>query len=125
MNETIRILFLCGSNSCRSQMAEGFANTFGGDEVTAASAGVTAGGVHPLSVEVMGELDIDISQHTSKTVDALDIDSFDSPTFGKQEGSAYNGHFGYTRYQPLFVFNQYGDIERALLRNGNVYSSDD
>ena len=55
----------------------------------------------------------------------LDIDSSDSPTFGTQEGSAYNGHFGYTCYHPLFVFNQFGDIERALLRNGNVYSSDD
>jgi hypothetical protein len=55
----------------------------------------------------------------------LDIDSSDSPTFGKQEGSAYNGHFGYTCYHPLFAFNQFGDIERALLRNGNVYSSDD
>jgi hypothetical protein len=55
----------------------------------------------------------------------LDMDSSDSPTFGKQEGSAYNGHFGYTCYHPLFVFNQNGDIERALLRNGNVYSSDD
>ena len=55
----------------------------------------------------------------------LDMDSSDSPTFGKQEGSAYNGHFGYTCYHPLFVVNQYGDIERALLRNGNVYSSDD
>ena len=55
----------------------------------------------------------------------LDIDSSDSPTFGRQEGSAYNGHFGYTCYHPLFVFNQFGDIERALLRHGNVYSSDD
>jgi hypothetical protein len=55
----------------------------------------------------------------------LDIDSSDSPTFGRQEGSAYNGHFGYTCYHPLFIFNQFGDIERALLRNGNVYSSDD
>jgi len=55
----------------------------------------------------------------------LDMDSSDSPTFGKQEGSAYNGHYGYTCYHPLFVFNQFGDIERALLRNGNVYSSDD
>jgi hypothetical protein len=55
----------------------------------------------------------------------LDMDSSDSPTFGKQEGSAYNGHFGYTCYHPLFVFNQFGDVERALLRNGNVYSSDD
>lgn len=55
----------------------------------------------------------------------LDMDSSDSPTFGRQEGSAYNGHFGYTCYHPLFVFNQFGDMERALLRNGNVYSSDD
>jgi len=55
----------------------------------------------------------------------LDMDSSDSPTFGRQEGSAYNGHFGYTCYHPLFVFNQFGDIESALLRNGNVYSSDD
>lgn len=55
----------------------------------------------------------------------LDMDSSDSPTFGRQEGSAYNGHFGYTCYHPLFVFNQFGDMERALLRHGNVYSSDD
>jgi hypothetical protein len=55
----------------------------------------------------------------------LDMDSSDSPTFGRQEGSAYNGHFGYTCYHPLFVFDQFGDMERALLRNGNVYSSDD
>ena len=54
----------------------------------------------------------------------LDMDSSDSPTFGKQEGSAYNGHFGYTCYHPLFLFNQFGDMERALLRDGNVYSSD-
>jgi hypothetical protein len=55
----------------------------------------------------------------------LDMDSSDSPTFGRQEGSAYNGHFGYTCYHPLFLFNQLGDLERTLLRNGNVYSSDD
>jgi hypothetical protein len=65
--------------------------------------------------------------HTHKPIKEiiLDMDSSDSPTFGKQEGSAYNGHFGYTCYHPLFVFNQFGDVERALLRNGNVYSSDD
>ena len=65
--------------------------------------------------------------HQRKSINEiiLDMDSSDSPTFGKQEGSAYNGHFGYTCYHPLFVFNQFGDLERALLRNGNVYSSDD
>jgi len=55
----------------------------------------------------------------------LDMDSSDSPTYGQQEGSAYNVHFGYTCYHPLFVFNQFGDVERALLRNGNVHSADD
>ena len=49
----------------------------------------------------------------------FDMDSFESPTHGEQEGSAWNG-FGCTCYQPLFVFNQYGDLERRRLRPGNV-----
>ncbi len=55
----------------------------------------------------------------------LDLDSSVSPTYGEQEGSAYNGHFGQTGYHPLFCFNQYGDLERARLRNGNVASAHD
>src|SRR5712691_6425589 len=43
----------------------------------------------------------------------LDMDSSESPTYGAQEGSAYNGHFGCTCYHPLFVFNQLGDLERC------------
>jgi hypothetical protein len=39
-------------------------------------------------------------------------------------GSAYNEHFECTCYHPLFRFNKFGDIERVILRNGNVYSSD-
>ena len=54
----------------------------------------------------------------------LDMDSSESPTYGKQEGSAYNGHFGCTCYHPLFVFNQLGDLERSALRPGNVHSAD-
>jgi Transposase DDE domain group 1 len=54
----------------------------------------------------------------------LDIDSSVSPTFGEQEGSAYNGHFGCTCYHPLFVFNQFGDLERCALRPGNVHSAE-
>jgi hypothetical protein len=52
------------------------------------------------------------------------MDSSVSPTFGDQENTAYNGHFGYTCYHPLFVFNQFGDLERCALRSGNVYSAD-
>ena len=55
----------------------------------------------------------------------LDMDSSESPTYGEQEGSAYNGHFGCTCYHPLFVFNQFGDLERSLLRPGNVHSAED
>ena len=55
----------------------------------------------------------------------LDMDSSVSPTYGNQEGSAYNGYFECTCYHPLFCFNQFGDLERALLRNGNVHSADD
>jgi len=53
----------------------------------------------------------------------LDLDSSESPTYGGQEGSAYNGHFGCTCYHPLFCFNQLGDLERAMLRAGNVHSA--
>ena len=53
----------------------------------------------------------------------LDMDSSESPTYGEQEGSAYNGHFGCTCYHPLFVFNQFGDLERCALRPGNVHSA--
>ena len=44
---------------------------------------------------------------------ALDMDSSVSPTHGEQEGTAYNGHFGCACYHPLFVFNQFGDLERS------------
>ena len=55
----------------------------------------------------------------------LDMDSSVSETYGQQEGTAYNGHFGCECYHPLFLFNQDGDVERAILRNGNVASADD
>jgi len=63
-------------------------------------------------------------RHRPKTV-VLDMDSSVSPTHGDQEGTAYNGHFGCTCYHPLFVFNQFGDLERCALRSGNVHSADD
>ena len=54
----------------------------------------------------------------------LDLDSSVSPTHGEQEGTAYNGHFGCTCYHPLFLFNQFGDLERCSLRPGKVHSAD-
>ena len=53
----------------------------------------------------------------------LDLDSSVSETYGEQEGTAYNGHFECTCYHPLFLFNQFGDLERAMLRRGNHASA--
>jgi hypothetical protein len=54
----------------------------------------------------------------------LDMDSSVSPTHGEQEGTAWNGHFDCTCYHPLFLFNQFGMLERCALRHGNVHSAD-
>jgi hypothetical protein len=65
-----------------------------------------------------------VQQRRPPRMIVLDMDSSESPTYGEQEGSAYNGHFGCTCYHPLFVFNQFGDLERCVLRAGNVHSAD-
>src|SRR5262245_57751688 len=62
-------------------------------------------------------------QHRKLTKLILDMDSSVSETYGQQQGSAYNGHFGCTCYHPLFLFNQFGDLERVLLRRGNCGSA--
>jgi len=73
-----RVLFLCTGNSCRSQIAEGFLRSVGGDRFEAFSAGARpAGYVHPLAIRAMRELNIDISRHVSKSVDAFQGQSFD------------------------------------------------
>ena len=65
-----RILFLCTGNSCRSQMAEGLLRRLAGDQNKCLSAGANPSGyVHPLAIEVMQELGIDISNQVSKSID--------------------------------------------------------
>lgn len=66
MNKKFTVLFVCTGNAFRSQMAEGFARYFGGDKVIALSAGVMPMGLHPVAVEAMKKIGIDISQHKSK-----------------------------------------------------------
>ena len=53
----------------------------------------------------------------------LDLDSSVSETYGRQQGTAYNGHFECLCYHPLFLFNQFGDLESAMLRRGNNASA--
>ena len=64
-----------------------------------------------------------VNERKPPKIIVLDMDSSVSPTYGDQEGTAYNGHFGCTCYHPLFVFNQFGDLERCALRPGNVHSA--
>ncbi len=75
----MKLLFLCTGNSCRSQMAEGFARYWGGPQVEAFSAGTEpAQQVHPRALQVMAEKGIDLSSHSPKRVDeflALPLDA--------------------------------------------------
>ncbi len=77
MSELPKVLFLCTGNSCRSQMAEGFARHYKGDHLQAFSAGIECHGLNPYAVQVMREAGVDISGHASKTVDILPIDEID------------------------------------------------
>ncbi|HPD55787.1 MAG TPA: arsenate reductase ArsC [Smithellaceae bacterium] len=72
-----RVLFLCTANSCRSQMAEGITNHFFGDKLAAFSAGTQASFVHPLAIEVLKEIGIDISNHRSKNLTEFEGQTFD------------------------------------------------
>jgi len=74
---TMNILFLCTGNSCRSQMAEGLARHLAFPDAAFYSAGIIAKGLDPLAVESMLEVDIDIANHRSKTLDDLGDIRFD------------------------------------------------
>jgi arsenate reductase len=66
-----KVLFLCTGNSCRSQMAEGWAKTLKSDAIEAYSAGIETHGLNPNAVKVMAEAGVDISGHRSKNVSDL------------------------------------------------------
>jgi len=65
----LKVMFLCTGNSCRSQMAEGFARELGKGIIEPYSAGLMASRVHPRAIEVMKEVGIDISEQSSKEID--------------------------------------------------------
>lgn len=72
-----RVLFLCTHNSARSQIAEGLLRARGGESVEVYSAGTEATHVHPLAIQAMENIGIDISQHESKTLDPFIGQDFD------------------------------------------------
>ena len=69
MTKKLKVMFLCIGNSCRSQMAEGFARELGKGIIEPYSAGLSPAGVNPNAVRVMKEIGIDISNQKSKTID--------------------------------------------------------
>ena len=75
--EKLKVLFLCTGNSCRSQMAEGWARALKGAMIEARSAGIETHGLNPNAVKVMAEADVDISGHKSKRVDDVEDVAFD------------------------------------------------
>jgi arsenate reductase len=77
MDNKIKLLFLCTGNSCRSQMAEGWARHLKADDIESFSAGIEKHGLNPLAVKVMAEAGVDISRHKSKLVAELPTKDFD------------------------------------------------
>ena len=73
----LKILFLCTGNSCRSQMAEGWARHLKSDVIEAYSAGIEKHGMNPHAIKVMAEAGVDITGQHSKTVAELGSVEFD------------------------------------------------
>lgn len=71
-------MFVCKRNSCRSQMAEGFAKTLGAGKINVTSSGLEASRVHPTAIQVMSEIGIDITNQTSDPLDAFQAEDYDA-----------------------------------------------
>ncbi len=73
----LNILFVCTGNSCRSQVAEGWARNLKGDLISPSSAGIETHGLNPYAITVMAEAGIDISKQTSDLIDDYSVTKFD------------------------------------------------
>jgi arsenate reductase (thioredoxin) len=73
-----QVMFVCKRNSCRSQMAEGFAKTLGEGKIEITSSGLEASQVHPTAIEVMSQVGIDISNQTSDSLSDFNADDYDA-----------------------------------------------
>ena len=73
-----KVMFVCRRNSCRSQMAEGFAKALGANKIEVSSSGLEASRVHPTAIEVMSEIDIDLSQQTSDALSDFKAEDYDA-----------------------------------------------
>jgi arsenate reductase (thioredoxin) len=73
-----KVMFVCKRNSCRSQMAEGFARTIGDGKIAVTSSGLEASKVHPTAIQVMSESGIDITDQTSKPLSDFNAEDYDA-----------------------------------------------
>jgi arsenate reductase len=73
-----KIMFVCKKNSCRSQIAEGFAKTLGKNQVLVTSSGLEASKVNPTAIEVMEEIGIDITNQISKSLSDFQAEDYDA-----------------------------------------------
>jgi len=117
----LRILFLCTGNSCRSQMAEGWANALKGGEIEAHSAGIEPKGLDKYAVKAMAEIGVDISHQYSKAVTEFQDIAFDyvitvcghahenCPVF---PGKAKIVHFGFE--DPPFLAKDSKTVEEKM-----------
>ena len=69
VEKSVKVLFICTGNSCRSQMAEGLLRAMAEDQFEVFSAGSHPSRVNPMAIEIMKEIGIDISNHTSDSID--------------------------------------------------------
>ncbi|HEY9865923.1 MAG TPA: arsenate reductase, glutathione/glutaredoxin type [Candidatus Obscuribacterales bacterium] len=73
-----KVMFVCKRNSCRSQMAEGFARTLGAGKIAVTSSGLEASRVHPTAIQVMEEIGIDITNQTSDPLSNFQAEDYDA-----------------------------------------------
>ncbi|MDJ0587310.1 arsenate reductase, glutathione/glutaredoxin type, partial [Microcystis sp. M49636_WE2] len=73
-----KVMFACRKNSCRSQIAEGFAKTLGAGKIAVTSSGLEAAKVHPGAIAVMQEIGIDITDQTSKPIRDFNPEDYDA-----------------------------------------------
>jgi len=90
-----KVLFLCTGNSVRSQMAEGLLNTLGSGQWEAQSGGIISAYIHPLAIQVMQEIGIDISKKTSKSMDQFINQRFDYVITLCDDAAKFCTNFGF------------------------------
>lgn len=73
-----KVMFVCKRNSCRSQIAEGFARTLGARKIAVTSSGLEASRVHPTAIQVMDEIGIDITNQTSNPLSDFQAEDYDA-----------------------------------------------